>query len=84
MLNRSCLWLICALGTWSVGLAQQPIADENLVFAEQDGLLAVEAEHFVKQTATERRAFHLVSAEHKPDLEPDGDPPHIAGASGGA
>ncbi len=55
-----------------------------LVFAEKDGSLAVEAEHFAEQTATDRRAFYLVTAATKPAVEPDGDPPHVAGASGGA
>lgn len=63
---------------------QPPIADPSLVFAEANGLVAVEAEHFVKQTLTEVRAFHLTHAEKTPDISPDGDPPHVAGASGGA
>ena len=64
--------------------AQKPIASPDLVFAEKDGLLAVEAEHFFQQTKSDKRAFHLVSPNDKPDITPDGDPVHIAGASGGA
>ena len=33
--------------------------DENLVFVEKNGLVAVEAEHFFKQTENEVRSFHL-------------------------
>jgi len=58
--------------------------DENLVFVEKNGLVAVEAEHFFKQTENEVRSFHLTHSELTPGVEPDGDPPHLAGASGGA
>ena len=67
-----------------LGFAQQPTASSDLVFAEKDGLLAVEAEHFFQQTKTDKRAFYLFSTDGSPDIKPDGDPPHIAGASGGA
>ncbi len=64
--------------------AQQPIVDETLVFAEKDGTVAVEAEHFFKQTSTDQRAFYLTHSALTPDITPDGDPQHTAGASGGA
>jgi hypothetical protein len=64
--------------------ARAPIADESLVFAEKDGIVAVEAEHFFKQTSTDARAFHLTHADLTPEIAPDGDPNHVAGASGGA
>jgi hypothetical protein len=62
----------------------RPIANDALVFEERDGLLAVEAEHFFEQSLTERRAWHLTTRDVTPRVEPDGDPSHIAGASGGA
>ncbi len=62
----------------------EPIVGEDLVFAEQDGLLVVEAEHFFEQTKADVRAFHRTTADRAPHVEPDGDPPHVAGASGGA
>ncbi len=62
----------------------KPLAGQDLVFAEKDGLLAVEAEHFFEQTQTDKRAFYLTNADEKPAIEPDGDPAHVAGASGGA
>jgi hypothetical protein len=82
-LNRCFLTLVLSL-SGVVGSSQEPIADQALVFAERDGLLAVEAEHFARQTATEQRAFYLVTAAQRPQVEPDGDLPHVAGASGGA
>ncbi len=62
----------------------KPIADASLVFEERDGIVAVEAEHFYKQTLTNKRAWHITSPKHAPDTKPDGDPVHLAGASGGA
>ncbi|MEL6109007.1 MAG: DUF5060 domain-containing protein [Planctomycetota bacterium] len=61
-----------------------PIAAPSLVFAERDGIVAVEAEHFFKQTLTKTRAFHLTHSESTPAIKPDGDPSHVGGASGGA
>ena len=61
-----------------------PIAAPDLVFDEVDGIVAVEAEHFYKQTLTDKRAWHITSSKNAPDLKPDADPAHVAGASGGA
>ncbi len=65
-------------------MAREPIVDDSLVFAEKDGIVAIEAEHFFKQTATDERAFYLTHADQTPEISPDGDPNHVAGASGGA
>jgi hypothetical protein len=59
-------------------------AQTSAVFEETGGLLAVEAEHFSEQTHTDVRAFYLTTAESKPNVTPDGDEAHVAGASGGA
>jgi hypothetical protein len=61
-----------------------PVAAPDLVFDEVDGIVAVEAEHFCKQTLTDKRAWHITSSKAVPDIKPDADPPHVAGASGGA
>jgi hypothetical protein len=60
-----------------------PIAAPGLVLSEVDGIVAVEAEHFHNQTLTAKRAWHITS-HAAPDMKPDADPPHVAGASGGA
>lgn len=57
---------------------------EQVVFRESGGLVAVEAEHFARQSKVEIRAFHLTTAAHVPEIAPDGDPTHLEGASGGA
>lgn len=58
--------------------------DSKVVFLEQNGELAVEAEHFQKQTQADVRAFYLVQADAVPEVKPDGDPTHLAGAGGNA
>jgi hypothetical protein len=62
----------------------KPIASPNLVFEEADGVAAIEAEHFYKQSLTDKRAWYLTTSQSAPDLKPDADPAHVAGASGGA
>lgn len=61
-----------------------PVAGEPLVFAEVNGLVAFEAEHFFRQELAERRAWHMVSTARSPGITPDADPAHHEGASGGA
>lgn len=59
----------------------KPIVNAQAVFEEKDGLLAVEAEHFYKQTETDVRQWHLTFAGNEPDQTADPDPAHITGAS---
>ncbi len=61
-----------------------PIASPDLVFDEKDGVVAVEAEHFYKQTLTDKRAWHISTSKHVPEIKPDADRAHVAGASNGA
>lgn len=62
----------------------QPIASAEVVFAENDGLVAVEAEHFFKQEKSKVRAWYRTTSKVQPEIDPDGDAPHVGGASGGA
>lgn len=80
------LFSVSSAGTGNLAAADttSPIVGEDLVFAERNGLVAVEAEHFNSQSHTTPRAFHLVTADQDPGVEPDGDESHFAGASGGA
>lgn len=85
--NRVIAPLILALaasGSTYAAIAKVSIAESSLVFAEKNGLVAVEAEHFVRQELTQRRAFRITHAQSIPAIEPDGDPAHIEGAAGGA
>lgn len=61
-----------------------PIVESSTHFNEVDGIVAVEAEHFFKQERVDTRAFYLTNSETVPKFEPDGDPPHVGGASNGA
>lgn len=61
-----------------------PIKSPDFISGEIDGIVAIEAEHFYKQTFTEKRAWHLTSATATPAVDPDADPVHTEGASGGA
>ena len=61
-----------------------PLAPSDLVFAEQGGLVAVEAEHFFRQEQTGKRAWHITTPASHPKITPDTDGTHVAGASGGA
>ena len=56
----------------------------EVVFVARDGVLAVEAEHFVRQREHDVRAWYVTDADQAPQVEPDGDPHHLLDASGGA
>lgn len=73
------LWLLCFVVV-TKGFA----AESNKVFEEQDGLVVVEAEHFVKQEKDSIRKWYVVSDKQQPDVTPDGDDPHFETASGNA
>jgi len=71
--------------SWAAGVAPKtPLVSESVVFEEVDGQVAVEAEHFFKQTLTGVRRWYLTTPQHTPEVSPDGDPNHAAAASGGA
>jgi len=78
------LILSALLGARLLAAHPAPLAPADLVFAEQGGLVAVEAEHFSQQELTAKRAWHMVTAANDPALAPDSDGRHLLGASGGA
>ena len=78
------LFGIAIIQLTATAITAAPLVGESVVFQEQDGMLAVEAEHFFKQTNSDVRSFYLTSSDTVPSIKPDGDPPHVAGASGGA
>ncbi len=47
-------------------------------------IITIEAESFARQTLNDKRRWHITSATSTPDIVPDGDPPHVEGASGGS
>ena len=58
-----------------------PVVNEDLVFEEVDGLVAVEAEYFYKQSKTEVRQWYMYSKDTWPKVGRDDDDPHCEGAS---
>lgn len=84
-MNRLFLPIIL-LSSLSVSAADPvaPIVRDDVVFQENDGLVAVEAEHFIRQTLRIVRAWNLTKANSSPEIRPDGDPSHVGGASAGA
>lgn len=63
---------------------EQPITNSDVIFEEKEGLLAVEAEHFYKQSATSIRKWYRTSANEWPSVGEDPDGPHLVGASNNA
>lgn len=61
-----------------------PIIDEDVIFEETDGIVAVEAEQFHKQSQTNIRKWYRTSKEGTPQVGRDEDPPHLNEASMGA
>jgi hypothetical protein len=61
-----------------------PLVGEDVVFEEVDGLVAVEAEFFYKQTNTGLRKWYLTCSGEFPQAGEDPDDPHVAGASNNA
>ena len=80
--------ITCLLCCMAIGQAKasDPLVSGDVVFEERDGVVAVEAEHFFKQSKSGTRKWYLHNSakESAVDVKPDGDPNHVAGASGGA
>ncbi|MFD0796583.1 hypothetical protein ACFQZJ_03860 [Maribacter chungangensis] len=58
-----------------------PIIDETNFFEEKNGIVAVEAEYYYKQTKTDARTWYRVNKHETPGNLADKDPNHSTGAS---
>lgn len=58
------------------------VEGEFVTFTESNGFVEVEAENFLKQSETSKRAWYVVDDDFHSDLA-DPDPPHFRSASGG-
>lgn len=61
-----------------------PLLSEQVVFQEENGLVAVEAEYFYQQTQTEARQWYRTSREELPKAGRDEDGPHCKDAGNNA
>ncbi|MEM8969814.1 MAG: hypothetical protein AAGE93_25580, partial [Bacteroidota bacterium] len=61
----------------------EPEVEDALVFEETNGIVAVEAEHFVQQTDTLVRKWYVIDETTSSLPTPDPDENHAATASGG-
>ena len=61
-----------------------PIVNEDVVFEETGGLVAVEAEFFYKQSLSDIRQWYMYSKDVWPKVGRDDDDPHCKGASNNA
>ncbi len=74
------------LGTIILSTAQStkfsaPTINKDVVFLEQNNVIAVEAEHFYKQSKTNIREWYRTSQNEFPSVGKDVDKPHWQGAS---
>ena len=61
-----------------------PVVDDQVVFEEKDGIVAVEAEYYYKQSKFEIRQWYITSKNETPKVGRDDDGPHCYGASNNA
>jgi hypothetical protein len=74
----------CALAGPPTERPAKPMMGKDVVLQEANGVVCAEAEHFCAQKLTKKRGWFLLTTRHQPRLRPDGDPPHVKGAAGGA
>jgi hypothetical protein len=58
-----------------------PIVDDKVVFQENNGVVAVEAEYFFKQSKSDIRQWYITSKDAESDVGRDDDEAHHVGAS---
>ncbi|WP_430931673.1 DUF5060 domain-containing protein [Saccharicrinis sp. 156] len=72
----------CLLFVTLSSLAQtKPIVTEDVIFQENDGLVAVEAEYFYRQSKNDLRQWYMYQKDVWPKVGRDDDDPHCKGAS---
>jgi hypothetical protein len=76
--------LLQLLSSTAAAYPPPPLVTDDIVFAEKDGIVAVEAEHFVRQSQNDYRAWYINSPLHRPTAKPDHDAASFEDASGRA
>lgn len=75
------LCLISLVLTFNANAQTNAIVGNDVVFSEENGLVAVEAEHFFKQSKTDVRQWYRHSKNESPVVGRDDDGQHCKGAS---
>jgi len=78
--------LTCTISSYSL-MAQKfvdPIINDDVVFEEVDGMVAVEAEYFYKQSKSDIRQWYRTSKEEKANVGRDEDGKHCKDAGNNA
>jgi hypothetical protein len=76
------IFLGITLGLFFYSFNRQPDVDNSPVYVEQDGVLAVEAEHFYQQSKFDIRSWFAIDEGFNIEMA-DPDDRHVDGASGG-
>ncbi len=63
---------------------QNPIVDDDVVFQEADGMVAVEAEYFYKQSKSEIRQWYVTAKDKTTNVGRDEDGSHCKDAGNNA
>jgi len=75
------VFVAATLGLFYYSFVQQPNLKKQKVFVEQDGVLAVEAEHFYEQSKSDVRQWYVINKKFQHEMT-DADENHSASASG--
>jgi hypothetical protein len=73
---------VVTLALFYYSFVQEPPITKEKIIIEENGILAVEAEHFYKQTNSEIRKWYVIDKKFQNSMT-DPDEPHTATASGG-
>lgn len=83
-MNLGKFLLILVLSIFSIIVSAQnysnPIVDEDVIFEEKDGIVAVEAEYFYKQSKSDVRQWYITSKSKQAKVGCDEDGPHYKDA----
>jgi len=81
-----CIIMLALLAAFQLNAQylSKPLVKQDVVFEEVNGKVAVEAEHFYKQTKTDVRQWYITSPGNIPDVQPDHDGDHTQEASNNA
>jgi hypothetical protein len=73
---------VATLALFYYNFVNQPKVQKERIFAEKDGVLAVEAEHFYRQTSSDVRKWYVIDKKYKNNMT-DPDDNHASTASKG-